>query len=98
MGIKEIIEALNYYFNISNSNKGTFIHKLSFENTRIGAYKEAQLALYYKELKKKAVLVDTIKLVGKVVSDDKKALTEDLCKTFIAWLITNKNKIDSYGI
>lgn len=98
MGIKEILEAVNYYFSNRFKDKGVFIHKLVFNDTRVGAYKEAQLDIYYKELKKKAVLVDTLKLTGKVINNDKENLTKDLCKAFLVWLILNLDKIDSYGV
>lgn len=100
MNIKDIVESLNYYFHnyICNSLNAAFIYKLTFNNTRIGAYKEAQLDIYFKKLKEKAVLVDTLKLTGKVINDDKGPLTEDVCKAFIVWLLNNKEKIESYGI
>jgi hypothetical protein len=98
MEVKGIIEALNYYFSNTFKDKGVFLHKITFGDTKVGAYKKAQLEIYYKELKKKAVLVDTLNLAGKVINGDKGPLTEDVCKAFIVWLILNKDKIDSYGV
>lgn len=100
MTIKDIADSLNYYFHnyvCSDTNK-SFLHKLTFNNTKIGAYKEAQLDIYFKKLKEKAVLVDTLRLTGKVINEDKTQLTENLCKIFIAWLIDNKDNIEKYGV
>ena len=97
MEINILIQGLNNYFSNKFKNKGVFLHKLSFNNTRIGAYKEAQLDIYYKELKAKAVIVDTLKLVGKATNDDKSKLIEAICLAFISWMIENKDKIDNYG-
>ena len=98
MEVNILIQGLNNYFSNKFKDKGIFLHKLSFNNTRMGAYKEAQLDIYYKELKSKAVTVDTLKLVGKVINDDKTKLIEAICVAFMSWMIENKEKINSYGI